>query len=108
MSSLLVCLICAGDLKPGNILIRYESGLPYGRSAKVSDFGLSRYVLRTSSTSDIITEYSGRVVEKGPRKQNSKDMRESRSWVGPYAGVFVYAGRCKLVRVIDLLAQWAR
>ncbi|WIA34082.1 hypothetical protein OEZ86_012459 [Tetradesmus obliquus] len=31
-----------GDLKPGNVLIKHEQGAPYGRVAKVSDFGLSR------------------------------------------------------------------
>lgn len=31
-----------GDLKPGNVLIKYETGTPYGRTAKVADFGLAR------------------------------------------------------------------
>eukprot|EP00775_Hariotina_reticulata_P006087 gene6087-6327_t len=31
-----------GDLKPGNVLIKHQQGAPYGRVAKVSDFGLAR------------------------------------------------------------------
>lgn len=31
-----------GDLKPGNVLIKLVQGAPYGRVAKVADFGLSR------------------------------------------------------------------
>lgn len=36
------CLLLQGDLKPGNVLIKLMHGAPYGRMAKVSDFGLSR------------------------------------------------------------------
>lgn len=35
-------VVLQGDLKPGNVLIKLVQGAPYGRVAKVADFGLSR------------------------------------------------------------------
>jgi serine/threonine protein kinase len=38
----LLLFVLQGDLKPGNVLIKLVQGAPYGRVAKVADFGLSR------------------------------------------------------------------
>jgi serine/threonine protein kinase len=31
-----------GDLKPGNVMLKQQQGVPYNQTAKVTDFGLSR------------------------------------------------------------------
>jgi serine/threonine protein kinase len=35
-----------GDLKPANVLLQKQQGAPFGHVAKVSDFGLSKWVAR--------------------------------------------------------------